>query len=128
MTKHTLAIAFTLLLSCTAPAWAQSGMHNFELPADVNGDGKVQKTDAQLLIDALGQKYANPLVLLEEVSPGNYLDTTNNGRVNSGDLLAVYNHMLVNVPEPGSIVSASAALLVLGGYCWRGRKRKPKSA
>ena len=127
MMKNTLAIALALLLFA-APAAAQVGMHNLDLPADVNGNGRVQQSDAQVLIEALSQKYADPQVLLEDLTPSYYLDTSNNGRVNSQDLLVVFNHMLVNVPEPGSIVSASAALLVLGGICWRRRVRKPRLA
>ncbi len=84
--------------------------HNAAFPQDVNDDGRVNTSDALIVINSLltglNTPAAQPLAAAETASPlaaasTTYVDVNADGRLNSSDLLMVFNYLLLHsTPKP----------------------------
>lgn len=127
-TKTILSITAALIALSAGPALAASipgnlSLHNTSLPADVDVNGQVNITDLNLVVEALREHEAAPLVAPLDTETTYLWDTSGNGRVNSADALVVINYMLTApVPEPTTVITAGLALAGFAGICWRRRR------
>jgi len=95
-----------------APA-AAALAHNGSLPQDVNDDGRVNTSDALMIINhLLAGPAAAPLVagLAAQplAAPSVFYDVVPDGRVNTSDLLSIFNRLLLQTAAPQA-ASALAA-------------------
>lgn len=83
-------------------------LHNYEKPADVNGDAQVSPIDAVLVINFV--LASEPAVKAEgEAGPNHFLDVSGDGYVSPIDALLVINSLLVNETAEGESAGSVAA-------------------
>ena len=129
MNKPLFLAAMVLIAISSACLADGNPLHNFNNPLDVDGNNLVQPRDALLIINELqwmhleGVGSASPLVSTQPY----YWDTTNDNLVTPRDALLVINNLLLPtnpVPEPGSFVLASLALISLAVCGWRMKRSR----
>jgi hypothetical protein len=106
-----------------APA-AAALAHNSTLPEDVNDDGRVNTSDALLLINhLLTSPAASPLaasaadgVASPLAMPTSFFDVVPDGRINASDLLSIFNRLISQQAAAAPLVAqpSSAQPLVAG--------------
>ncbi len=120
MTPLRLTIAGLLAAAMATSALAQTNlMHNYEMPADVDGNSKIQANDVRLIITELERLtlQSSPWSVSMIQSPQTYYwDANNDSYVNNRDALLVINRLINNVPEPSTLVSGVIGLLAFAGY------------
>ncbi len=119
MTPWKLLFAGLLAAAMAASAAAQTNlMHNYQLPADVDGNLQVQVKDALIVINELEQLRLAGLSAtpLSETQQTYYWDTNNDSLVTNRDALVVVNSLARTVPEPSTLISGAIGLLIFAAY------------
>jgi hypothetical protein len=99
-----LSDGYSLASMASISSSPQPRWHNRDQRNDVNGDGRINSSDALTLINSLLIDGSRQLNFYPYFSY--YYDTTNDGRINTSDILAVINQILL-----GSAPAASDPLI-----------------